>query len=315
MEEQATEARFIAAGHADIAQTLQKEYEIQQQIDDLTERINQAWSEGQQTLAESLTDLRDMLQTQKDLVGAVQAYNRAAAATSKTTSALRGGDIGGSGLDQTNLANMPQTQALVTQDSRYGLGMDYAQAYASHSGHLDDATIAQYLKQWATITGFGAHNLSGVQQAELDRIKNWLVAHPAATQPGAAPEAGGTITAPPISNDLGNFEMVDTGVDPLTQRDNWARQAATGAAPPTGNFLNNSVFTDLRAAFGQGGFLQNNIAGITGPGGFLGGSGATPPIATPAPQPVTIDPGDGFDLGTTNGILRSIDQKVGPPPG
>ncbi len=74
-ETQAAERRnqvlqLTIAGHADIAAHLQEQWKLEDQISDVTGRINEAWSEGDQTLAEQLTALRDQLQVQGQLVEA-----------------------------------------------------------------------------------------------------------------------------------------------------------------------------------------------------------------------------------------------------
>jgi hypothetical protein len=56
-----------AAGHSDIAEKLQIQWEFEDKIADLTDDINEAWTEGNQELAEQLTSLRDEVEEEKKL--------------------------------------------------------------------------------------------------------------------------------------------------------------------------------------------------------------------------------------------------------
>lgn len=79
---------------SEIAGQMAEQRKLQSEINDVTDRINQAWSEGDQTLAAQLTTLRDQLETEKALTVEVQrraaaerealVAQRAAAANAKT---------------------------------------------------------------------------------------------------------------------------------------------------------------------------------------------------------------------------------------
>jgi hypothetical protein len=147
---------------ADLGLATYNQEQTAEKIASITDRINRAWTDGKQTLAEQLTEMRDQLEVQKQIDD--RAVSRARAERIKSFSIP-------SGLSSFDLSGLPKTQALLSQlGGGSAFGLNYAIAHAmDQQGNASDEDVARYLAEYFVKTNGGQRNLGFLDQAFVDR--------------------------------------------------------------------------------------------------------------------------------------------------
>ena len=163
----------------DIAASMEKQFELAEEIERITETINEAWAEGDEELADTLAKQREQLEIEQKLTREIdaqkkarEAYNAASKSAGQTTRAVR------SGQTSINITD-PRVNALLSkgyQLSEWAITM----ATNPRTGQVSTDELIRQIIYYNQQTQFGARNLGQYDLNRAYAINQQIIAQNAA---------------------------------------------------------------------------------------------------------------------------------------